>query len=174
MNGLLKAINMIVTMFARSVGSSPMVSEKKKTQMTPNKTPGLLTLNDLITSSNKYPERAKSKELTQDVLENLKLLLAYVNPFLADLGLKSVKVSSGFRPSDVNSNLPNSAKRSLHMLGKAVDLEDTDGTLDALIESRDDLKKRYGLWQESPASTSGWSHIDIGIRSAREKNTFLP
>lgn len=136
--------------------------------------PKLLTLNDLITASGKYPERLRSGELTQDVLDNLNKLLDTVNPFLAEIGLKIAKVSSGFRPSEVNSALPNSAKKSLHMIGKAVDLEDADGSLDALIESRDDLKKKYGLWQESPASTKGWSHIDIGTRSAREKNTFLP
>lgn len=168
MNGLLMALKTILTLFVKNVATSQTVSKKKETP-----TP-LLTLNDLITASGKYPDRLNSSELTQDVIENLKLLLAHVNPFLAELGLKSVKVSSGFRPSAVNSKLPNAAKRSLHMIGKAVDLEDADGSLDALIESRDDLKKRYGLWQESPTATKGWSHIDIGIRSAREKNTFLP
>jgi hypothetical protein len=129
---------------------------------------------DIITSSGKYPERASSPELTQDVINNIDSLLSKLNPFLAELGLKSVKVSSGFRPSNVNASLPNSAKKSLHMIGRACDFEDADGSLDALVEANDATKKKYNLWQENPASTIGWCHIDDRPRPAREKNTFNP
>ena len=134
----------------------------------------LLTIQDLITSSGKYPERAKSKELTDEVRQNMQLLLAAVNPFLEALGITSVKVSSGFRPSAVNAATPGSAKRSLHMIGKAVDLEDPNNSLDKKIEAHPELLEKFGLWLESPKATPSWAHLDIGTRTARKIRIFLP
>lgn len=134
----------------------------------------LLTIQDLITSSGKYPERANSKELTQEVKHNMELLLAAVNPFLAELGITSIKVSSGFRPAAVNAATPGSAKKSLHMVGKAVDLVDTGDALDKRIQSHPELLEKYGLWLESPASTPNWAHVDIGTRADRKIRIFQP
>lgn len=134
----------------------------------------MLTLKDLLTSSGKYPEREKHKEVTPEVIKNAEALLSKVNALLKDLKIDKVSVSSGFRPSEVNAGIANAAKKSLHMQGSAVDLSDPDGKLDALIESRDDLKKKYGLWQESPGATKGWAHIDAKDRGKRFKNTFIP
>lgn len=131
-------------------------------------------MKDYLTSSGKYPDRAKHKELTPEIIKNAERLLKNVNAFLTELGITTATVSSGFRPSDVNSAIPNAAKRSLHMTGRAVDLSDPDGKLDALIESRDDLKKKYTLWQESPGATKGWSHLDDKDRGTRDNNTFIP
>src|SRR4051812_4549014 len=103
----------------------------------------MITLKDLLTSSDKYPSRETHKEATEEVKNNGKTLLKDVNALLEELGIAIVIVSSGFRPSDVNKNIPNAAKRSLHMIGRAIDIEDPDGSLDALIRSRDDLKKKY-------------------------------
>lgn len=134
----------------------------------------MLTLKDLLTSSGKYPEREKHKEVTLEVIKNAEVLLSKVNALLKDLNIDKVAVSSGFRPSEVNAGIANAAKKSLHMQGSAVDLSDPDGKLDALIESRDDLKKKYGLWQENPGHTKGWTHIDCKDRGKRPKNTFIP
>lgn len=133
-----------------------------------------LTVLDVLTSSGKYPERATHPEATQDVKNNIEDLLSKLNPFLSELGLTKPAISSGFRPSTINEGLPNSAKKSLHMIGCACDLVDIDGKIDALVTSRDDLKKKYGLWQEDPASTKSWCHLDNHDRGARAKNTFLP
>lgn len=134
----------------------------------------MLTLKDLLTSSGKYPEREKHKEVTPEVTANATALLEKVNNLLKDLKIDKVSVSSGFRPSEVNAGIANAAKKSLHMSGQAVDLVDPDGKLDALIESRDDLKKKYGLWQESIDATKGWVHLDSKDRGKRAKNTFIP
>ena len=92
----------------------------------------MLVLDDWITSSGKYPDRAKSEELTDAIKDNAQLLLDSVNDLLVALGidLSKVRVSSGFRPSSVNSKIPNTAKKSLHMTGLAIDLEDLDGDID--------------------------------------------
>lgn len=133
-----------------------------------------ITLKDLLTSSGKYPEREKHKEVTPEVIKNAETLLKAVNSLLTDLKIDKATVSSGFRPSDVNSAIPNAAKKSLHMIGCAIDIADADGALDKLIESRDDLKKKYGLWQENPGDTKGWMHLDNKDRGKRSKNTFNP
>ena len=135
---------------------------------------GIITLSDLITSGGKYPERAQSIELTSELKQNGVKLLNQVNQFLKDIGIKQVIVSSGFRTSEANASLPNSAKRSLHMSCKAIDIADPDGGLATLIENEPDLLRKYGLWLEDPNYTKSWVHLDIGVRSDRPSRTFVP
>jgi uncharacterized protein YcbK (DUF882 family) len=135
----------------------------------------MLILPDIITSSNKYPERAKSKELTQAHYQHAQDLCDKVNALFKDLGIDIPKVSSGFRPSSVNANVPGSAKKSLHMTCQAVDLEDPTGSLDKLISSRPELLNKHGLWLEDPAATSTWCHLDISpTRVDRKIRIFKP
>lgn len=134
----------------------------------------MITLYDYLTASGAHPEREHHKECTPEVINNAKSLLLKVNAFLTDLGIQMVIVSSGFRPSDVNAALANSAKKSLHMIGSAIDISDPDGSLDALIDRSDDLLKKHNLWHESSASTIGWAHLDQKDRGKRPKNVFIP
>jgi len=114
----------------------------------------------------KYPN-----DYTSEILENAKALLEKVNNLLIDLGVVTVVVSSGWRPATVNAAV-GGAKKSLHMLGKAIDLRDSTGELDKLIESRPDLLKKYGLWLEDPSATKGWCHLDVGNRTDRPSRVF--
>jgi len=134
----------------------------------------MLTLDDWITSSGKYPDRAKSLELTSQVKDNAQLLLDSVNDLLKSLNidLSKIRVSSGFRPSNVNSKIPNAAKKSLHMTGLAIDIEDNDNSLDKAIQDKPELLKTYQLWLESPEATPKWTHLDKGTRTDREKRIF--
>lgn len=134
----------------------------------------MITLNDYLSSSGKYKGRVKDPDCTQLVINNAENLLMAVNALLSELGVKSVTVSSGFRPSSVNGAIKNAAKASLHMSGRAIDLVDVDGSLDALISSRDDLLKKHGLWQEHSDATIGWCHLDDKDRGVRPKNRFVP
>ena len=136
----------------------------------------MLQLDDWITSSGKYPDRANSEELTTKVKDNAQLLLDSVNDLLVSLGidLSKVRISSGFRPSSVNSKIPNAAKRSLHMTGLALDLEDLDGEIDKLISEKPELLKTYQLWLEHPDHTKNWSHLDKGTRKDRDIRIFNP
>lgn len=132
-----------------------------------------ISLKDYLTASGKYPERENHVELTAEKIENAYRLLTAVNAFLAELGTNNVTVSSGFRPSAANS-AAGGAKKSLHMQCLAIDLVDQSGNLDKLIELRNEVKKKYGIWQEDPVSTAGWTHLDIKDRGNRKFNTFLP
>lgn len=134
----------------------------------------MITYENYITANGTYPERLKDPELTDEIKRNSEKLLEKINQFLKELGVENAHVSSGWRPSSVNSKIPNAAKKSLHMSGLAIDIKDVDGKLDKLIESKDYLLKKYGAWQESPNATKGWAHLDIKDRGKRSKNQFIP
>lgn len=135
----------------------------------------MLKLEDLLSSSGKYPERAKSEELTDDLKKNGEILLERVNTLLLSLGITTVAVSSGFRPSSVNSKITNAAKKSLHMLCKAVDIEDSEGKIAQAIKAKPELLKDHSLWMEDPDSTKGWVHLDISdTRKDRKVRIFKP
>jgi hypothetical protein len=130
-----------------------------------------ITLQDWITSSNKYPERANSPELTSDVKIRAGELLSKVNQLLQEIEVNAI-VSSGFRPSAVNKNIPNAATKSLHMTGGAIDLLDPNGEIYSKITP--ELLRKYSLWLEHRDHTKGWVHLDQGNRKAREVRIFRP
>lgn len=131
----------------------------------------MITLNDAITASGKYNDRLTNPECTDEVKTNLNELLIKVNSLLDELDLKDIRVSSGFRPSEVNAALANSAKKSHHVTGNAIDLLDNGGKLDELFSENIPMLEKHGLYLESPKSTIGWSHLqDIPTHS----NPFLP
>lgn len=141
-----------------------------------------MDLNAYLTASGAYPDRATHKELTPELKANASTLLEKVEGLFKDLGLDLNKynVSSGFRPSNVNSAIKNAAKKSLHQLCKAIDIvDDKLQTLAKLIESRPDLLKKHGLWLESPKATIGkntnWVHLDDSTsRTDRPSRVFNP
>ena len=124
-------------------------------------------------------EKTYASELSQDIINNINELLDKVNCLLFELKVEKVSVSSGWRPAAVNAATAGSAKKSLHMTGKAVDiLDSSDQQLAHLVLSKPELLKTYGLWVEDPASTKGkntnWVHLDIGTRSDRPLRMFKP
>lgn len=139
-----------------------------------------ITQHDIITSSGRYIERAKSPELTDEVKANMDELRTCVNELLEELGWdKDPDTTSGFRPSAVNAGVAGAAKKSAHMQGLALDLmDDKAQTLAKKIQSRPDLLKKYGLWLENPEYTKGsntnWVHLDKKERKDRPSRVFNP
>lgn len=140
----------------------------------------MIKLEDWVTSSNNYPERANNIELTDDVKKNALIWCDKVNVFLTDLGWKElVKLTSGFRPVIVNENTPGAAKHSGHENGMAGDIwDDYDQILCKLVESRPDLLRLHGLMMEDKRFTKGintnWCHLDFVNRVDRASRTFIP
>lgn len=136
--------------------------------------------NELFTSSGKYPDRAKSPELTDEVKKNAEELIKRVNALMVDLAWSTpLLISSGFRPSEVNAGIANAAKKSLHQVGKAIDIvDDKDQSLYKRIEKSSDLLKKHGLWMEHGDATRGkntnWVHLDFGDRKDRAVRIFKP
>lgn len=130
----------------------------------------MLTVNDYLSSSGKYLDRAA--HASDEVKKNAEQLLASLNAFLNELNVFDVKISSGFRTPEANE-AANGAKKSLHMEGKAIDLEDQDGSLDDLFQNNLELMEKYGLYLENPDYTKLWSHIqNKAPRSGRR--IFIP
>ena len=146
-----------------------------------------ITLDDWITSSGSYPERAKSLELTDSVKNNAIDLIRRINSLLNELQWnEKVRISSGFRPSEVNANVPNSAKKSAHMIGMALDIYQplNNNKLGLLIRKIQDNQGKFGilgkkeLMMEKLESTVGknssWVHLDIVKRNERQSMEFIP
>lgn len=140
----------------------------------------MIKLDDYITSSGKYPERANSPELTKAVILHATELLERVNKALKHLNFADVKVSSGFRPSKVNSSVGGS-KMSGHMLGMAIDLVDLKGEIDDAFDTEkgQQILKDLDLWQEHPKKTKTWIHLDMRkrpevIRDGCKRRQFWP
>lgn len=134
----------------------------------------MVTFEQYITANNRYPDRLTSPELTDEKKANAIKLLGIINNLLTELGITNVNVTSGFRTSESNAATKGSAKHSLHMEGLAIDIADMDGSLNALALKRNDLLKKYGVMVEDRNSTQQWLHMDIGVRSPRALNVFIP
>lgn len=131
----------------------------------------MITLDQWITSSGRYPERAKSYELTASVIKNAKVLLQRVNAALNYLGVENPSVSSGFRTRSVNQSLPNSAKMSAHMSGEAIDILDPSGDLDGRLTRA--VLEKFDLYREDSEYTVGWTHLQ-SRKTASGKRVFVP
>ncbi len=141
-------------------------------------------LNDYLTASGAFPERATHVELTPELLNNANSLLFKVQELFESLGisLANYRFSSGFRPTGVNSSLPNASKKSLHSRCLAMDLADTKGqSLAKLMQSAKavQIRLKLGIFLEAPTNTIGkntnWCHLDISpVRAKRPSMEFLP
>lgn len=127
---------------------------------------------EILTSSDKYPEREKSSECTTQVRINAADLAERVSKLLGALGITKVKVSSGYRTAQANIQA-GGKERSAHMSGQAVDIEDISGDLGRLVMSRPDLLQLYDLYIESPHATPSWIHFQ-SRRTASGNRIFKP
>ncbi len=82
------------------------------------------------------------------------------NELLAAFG-EPRAVNSGWRPASINATTSRASPTSLHLWGAACDLRDPAGDLDQWCLDNPDVLEGIGLWQESPASTPGWCHVQI-------------
>ncbi len=70
-------------------------------------------------------------------------------------------ITSGWRPVEVNKLVPGAALYSNHTRCRAVDIADPHGDLDEWCLAHPEVLEQVGLWQEHPASTKGWCHVQI-------------
>lgn len=177
-------IKLLMYILQIAFGGDKQVVESKKEEHKPEPQPPkeepkpdpkiYITLNDWITSSNKYPTRAKSPELTEAVKKNAIHTLKSVNALLNDLKWdRPVSISSGFRPSVANA-AASGAQKSAHLTGEGLDIVDIDNKLNNLILHNHELLKKHGLWMEDKSATPTWCHLDTKQRSARAINVFKP
>lgn len=146
-----------------------------------------ITVDDVITSSGRYPDRANSPELTDEVKSNIEKLVDKVNALLNELNWEGgISISSGFRPSAVNSKVKGAAKKSAHQTGEALDImqpknNNALGLAIRIIQNNQGVNGilgKHGLMMESLEATVGtstsWTHLDMKIRSPRPSMEFKP
>lgn len=138
----------------------------------------MITLTDYFQSYDSGPQRDLRDEfpldMTPQIERNAERTVETVNSLLGLFG-EWRKVSSGWRPPTYNAKTAGASKTSLHMTGKAIDLEDHDGMLDDWILTDDGQTAltTLGIWVEHPAATKGWSHLQtVPPRSGRR--VFYP
>lgn len=97
--------------------------------------------------------------LTDLIKQNAKVCIERVNKLLTIAGFTDRDASSGWRPAEVNAATPGAAKKSNHMLGLAVDVEDTDRQLQRWCLANTPTLEKLGLWMEHPRDTPTWTHL---------------
>lgn len=124
----------------------------------------------MITLTQYWMGRDKKHPPGNHIRENATDLLHKVNALLDEAGAAGVKltrmdqvtgtlVSSGYRPSAINERTKNAAKRSTHLTGHAVDIQDDQNqSLARFCLKNLDLLSRLGLWMEDPR----WTFSDRG------------
>lgn len=103
--------------------------------------------------------RDKEVPLSKEQEDNLDKLLKVMDQFREAYG-KSLRVSSGYRPSSINASV-GGAKKSSHIMCLAVDFVDTDGSIDKFCMDNLELLEKLGLYLESPDYTPRWCHLQL-------------
>lgn len=118
--------------------------------------------------------RAELEELAPDIQENIKTLHERINIIRKAYG-KPMKVNDGFRRS--KDTPKNGAKKSNHLLGAAIDIDDDDKcTFWNWVKDNLELFQEVGLWLEDPRWTHGngsWVHVQI-YPPRSKKRIFVP
>lgn len=83
------------------------------------------------------------------------------------------RVTSGWRPPEVNANTAGAALFSKHMVGQAIDISDPEGDLDEWCLDNPEVLQTIGLWQEHPSATKGWCHVQT-VPPKSGKRVFYP
>jgi len=100
------------------------------------------------------------QELTDEKRKDAQVTVDRANNLLQQFG-EERPITSGWRPVEVNRLVPGSAIFSNHTLCRAVDIDDPLGDLDEWLLENQNTLIVIGLWQEHPASTKGWCHVQI-------------
>ena len=117
-------------------------------------------------------DKTYASEYTQEISDNLDLLLSKINEIRKAYG-KPMIVNSGWRPAAINANTPGAAKGSKHQVGLAVDVRDEDGKLFAWCLNNLELLQKLDLFLEDKRYTKNWTHFGVG-KPASGKRIFVP
>jgi hypothetical protein len=116
-------------------------------------------------------DKKYSTDLNQTIIDNARLLVERVNKLLAKMG-RETSVNSGWRPFTINVQVGGS-KRSNHIQGRAIDLNDDDGSIDEWCMKNLKELESIGLWLEHPSKTPRWCHLQ-SVPPTSGNRVFMP
>lgn len=134
----------------------------------------MITLTDYFMGRDRiYPDEATDaiRAAAAETVARANLLLSSYRLMTKDEEIR--KVNSGWRPAAINRATPNSALKSKHMTGHAIDISDPEGDLDEWCMEHPEVLQTIGLWQEHPSATKGWCHVQT-IPPKSGKRVFYP
>lgn len=119
-------------------------------------------------------------ELTPEMLGDAATVVLRANKLLAiyteTTGDRRPRgVTSGWRPAAINANTPRAAKRSKHMICRAVDVSDASKSLKKWLMTEAGQKAliECELWMEHPDATPSWVHLQI-VPPGSGRRVFTP
>lgn len=137
----------------------------------------------MITLGDFYKGRdvAYAADLTEEIRNNALITLQRANRLLERFYAavpQATRVrgcNSGWRPPAVNATVRNAAKKSNHLLGRAIDINDDDDLLDKwlMTEAGQKALADIGLWMEHPMATPRWAHVQT-VPPASGRRVFHP
>lgn len=98
-------------------------------------------------------------QLTDEIRANAEVTISRANALLKRAGLTNRDATSGWRPAAVNAATPGAAKKSNHLMGRAVDIADADKKLQQWCLANPQVLEELGLWMEHPKDTPTWTHV---------------
>lgn len=116
-------------------------------------------------------DKKYQQDMSQEIRDNAILLVSRVNILLNKMGVET-SVNSGWRPLTVNKQVGGSLK-SNHITGKAIDLNDDDGSIDEWCMNNLKELEKIGLWLEHPKFTPRWAHLQ-SVQPKSGNRVFLP
>lgn len=132
----------------------------------------IITPYDILTSSNRYPERMLWEECDQEVRENAQVLARKITALMEDVNKRLI--SSGFRTTESNKDA-GGAKKSNHRRALAADLINIGHYLkqDYLQNKGNSLLVKHDLYLEDPDYTPTWTHLQ-SVPPRSGKRIFIP
>jgi hypothetical protein len=116
--------------------------------------------------------RAKLADLPSQHSTNLSLLVSRLNSFFSGFN-GPIKVSSGYRPPQLNSTVSGASPTSWHLVCAAADLRDIDSKVWQFCIGNLQMAKELGLWLEDKRWTPTWVHLQIYAPKSG-KRIFVP
>lgn len=110
-------------------------------------------------------------DMTQQIRDNVAILIPRVNLLFQRMGKVPV-INSGWRPATVNKQVGGSLK-SNHITGRAIDINDDDGSIDDWCMKNLKELEAVGLWLEHPSKTPRWCHLQ-SISHKSGNRVFMP
>lgn len=128
---------------------------------------GQISLQEL--NQHNYPTTPEIDANLNDLLVKInQVRQAYNTPMIVTSGLRSEA-----QQQQLIADEKSTATKSNHLLGQAVDIQDTDGTLRDWVKRNMDLMIEIGFWFEDFSHTIGWLHFQT-IPPKSGNRIFIP